>query len=139
MSALFHFASAVDRHPDVAAWFGGSEPLRDLVRPWFAALRAADEDTRELLHDRRPTACVEDAAFAYVDAFTAHAAVGFLHGAALPDPAGLLEGTGKAGRHVKLRWGQPVDEPALAALIAAAAADMRRRLAAHEPRHPGSA
>jgi hypothetical protein len=32
---------------------------------------------------------------------------GFYHGATLADPAGLLEGTGKALRHVKLRGGLP--------------------------------
>jgi hypothetical protein len=29
--------------------------------------------------------------------------VGFFHGATLPDPARLLQGTGKFKRHVKLR------------------------------------
>ncbi|MEI9965905.1 MAG: DUF1801 domain-containing protein [Caulobacteraceae bacterium] len=53
------------------------------------------------MHDGHPTACVGDAAFAYVDAFRAHVNVGFFHGAALDDPAGLLEGTGKRMRHVK--------------------------------------
>ena len=69
-----------------------------------------------------------DAAFAYVDAFTAHANVGFFHGADLPDPVGLLEGAGKRMRHVKLRWGRDVDTEALAALIAAAYRDIRARL-----------
>lgn len=35
-------------------------------------------------------------------------------------------------RHVKLRWGQPIDEAALADLIAAAHADMRRRVESGE-------
>lgn len=73
---------------------------------------------------------MDDAPFAYVNAFKAHAAVGFFHGAALPDPAGLLEGAGKAMRHVKLRPGEPLDEAALTALIDAAYRDIRRRLAA---------
>jgi hypothetical protein len=33
-------------------------------------------------------------------------------------------------RHVKLRWGEPVNEAALAALIATAYADIRARLSA---------
>jgi hypothetical protein len=53
--------------------------------------------------------------------------IGFYQGAALPDPAGLLEGSGKRMRHVKLRWGGKVDEAALAALIAAAYRDMKSR------------
>ena len=57
---------------------------------------------RELLHDGHPTACVADAAFAYVNAFTAHVNVGFFRGAELVDPARMLEGTGRYMRHVKL-------------------------------------
>ena len=82
----------------------------------------------ELLHDGHPTACVGDAAFAYVDAFSAHVNLGFFHGAALDDPAGLLEGAGKRMRHVKVHWGRPVDAAALNALIAAAYRDVRARL-----------
>lgn len=132
MSSLFRFPGAVRRHPDVEAWFSGAEPLRQMVRPWFERMRGAGEDVRELLHDGRPTACSGDAAFAYVDAFGAHAAVGFYEGASLPDPAGLLEGSGKRMRHVKLRWGGPVDEAALAALVEAAYLDMRARVDAGE-------
>jgi hypothetical protein len=64
-----------------------------------------------------------------IDAFIAHAAVGFFCGAMLDDPAGLLEGAGKRMRHVKLRWKQAVDEAALGALIEAAYRDIRVRLA----------
>lgn len=102
--------------------------MRDLVRPWFDRLRALGPDIREIMHDGAPTACVGDAAFAYVNAFTAHAAIGFFHGADLPDPHRLLEGTGKRMRHLKLRPAQPVDEAAIAALLDAAYADIRARL-----------
>jgi len=44
-----------------------------------------------------------DAPFGYVNVFNSHVNVGFFHGAALPDPAHLLRGTGKFMRHVKLR------------------------------------
>ncbi|WP_255355058.1 MULTISPECIES: DUF1801 domain-containing protein [unclassified Caulobacter] len=79
-------------------------------------------------HDGHPTACVDDAAFAYVDAFGAHVNVGFFEAASLDDPAGLLEGAGKRMRHVKLHWGRPVDEAALGALILAAYRDMQGRV-----------
>ena len=102
--------------------------LGDIARKWFDVMRACDDDVRELLHDGHPTACAGDAAFGYVNAFTAHVNVGFFKGAELPDPAGLLQGTGKAMRHVKLRPGELVDENALRALIAAAWADMSSRL-----------
>ena len=71
---------------------------------------------------------MEDAAFCYVDAFTEHANVGFFQGASLKDPAGLLQGSGKRMRHVKLRWAEPVNDAALGALIEAAYRDMRSRL-----------
>jgi hypothetical protein len=45
----------------------------------------------------------------------------------LPDPAGILEGTGRFMRHVKVRPEAPVDEPALRALVRAAYADLRAR------------
>lgn len=126
------FPGAVRRSPQVDAWFlGATEPIRLMVRPWFERMRDCGPDVRELLHDGCPTACVGEAAFAYVNAFTAHAAVGFFQGATLADPAGLLEGAGKRMRHVKLRPGQPLDEAALDALIVEACEDMRRRL--HQP------
>lgn len=50
-----------------------------------------------------------------------HVTFGFLRGTSLPDPAGLLEGTGKNVRHVKLRTAEDVKEPALRKLLQAAA------------------
>jgi len=128
---------AVRRAPEIEAWFsGGDGPLRLLARDWFGRMRRCGPDVRELLHDRCPVACVGDAPFAYVNAFKAHVNVGFFQGAALADPAGLLEGTGKRMRHVKLRPGEAVDEAALRGLIQAAYADMRRRLAPAAARAP---
>lgn len=129
MSDLFHFPNAVARDPEVEAWFaGGADPLRQIARTWFEAMRGCGDDVRELLHDGHPTACAGDAAFAYVDAFTAHVNIGFYQGASLDDPAGLLQGAGKRMRHVKIRWGEPVDAAALSALIAAAYRDMQARI-----------
>jgi hypothetical protein len=87
-------------------------------------------DVRELLHDGHPTACVNDAAFAYVNAFKAHVNVGFFRGAEIADPEGLLEGTGRFMRHVKLKPGSDVDASALKRLIDTAYTDMRERLQA---------
>jgi len=102
------------------------EELTALARRWFEVMRGCGDDVRELIHDDQPTACVGDAAFGYVDAFTAHVNVGFFRGAALDDPDGLLEGTGKFMRHVKLRPGRDVDTAALERLIGAAYRDMKR-------------
>lgn len=131
MTQLLRFSGSVKRDPAVDAWFlEQPEELGALAQGWFEVMRGCGNDVRELIHDDQPTACIDDAAFAYVDAFTAHVNVGFFRGAQLPDPAGLLEGTGKFMRHVKLRPGRAIDEAALRKLIETAHADMRRRVAA---------
>lgn len=118
MTAILRFNGAEKRDPTVEAWLKApSDELGDLVRPWFRKMRACGEDVRELMHDGCPTVCVEDAPFAYVNIFRAHANVGFFHGVDLPDPARLLEGSGKRMRHIKLKPGQPVDAAALTELI----------------------
>ena len=130
LSDLMRFGTAVQRDLEVEAWFDVfDQEMRRLARPWFERMRACGDDVRELLHDGHPTACVGDAAFGYVNAFSAHVNVGLFQGASLPDPAGLLQGAGKRMRHVKVRWGEAVDEAALGALISAAYEDMRRRTA----------
>ena len=91
-------------------------------------MRQCGDDVRELIHDGHPTACVGDAAFGYVNIFTAHVNVGFFLGAQLQDPAGLLEGTGKRMRHVKLKPGRDLDTTALTALIDAAYLTVKARL-----------
>jgi len=52
--------------------------------------------------------------------------VGFLRGVDLPDPTGLLAGTGKRARHVKIADRGEVEAPALRALLEASAALTRR-------------
>jgi hypothetical protein len=126
--ALFRLHGAVQNAPEIEAWFARLDPLRQLVQPWFERMRSAGADVREVLHDGCPTACVGDAPFAYVGAFSAHASIGFFHGPDLNDPAGLLQGTGKRMRHVKLIWGEPANKAALEKLIAAAYRDIRKRL-----------
>ena len=101
-----------------------------IAQRWFEVMRACGDDVREVLHDGHPTACVADAAFAYVDAFKAHVNVGFFRGAEIADPGRLLEGKGKFMRHVKLRPDREVDATALSELIETAYADMQERLQA---------
>src|SRR5258708_666427 len=133
MSQLLRFPTAVQRDPGVDAWFSKpDDELRRFARPCFEQMRGCGADVRELLHDGHPTACVGGAAFGYVNAFTAHVNVGFFHGAMLDDPAGLLEGTGKRKRHVKLRFVHHVNAAALSELIAAAYRDIRLRLTSAE-------
>lgn len=103
MDDLFYLRGAVSLNAEVEQWFAVGDPLRALVEPWFVRLCACGPDVRTVLHDGNPTVCVDEAAFAYVAAFTTHASVGFFYGAFLPDPAEILEGSGKRMRHVKLR------------------------------------
>src|SRR5262249_25382854 len=132
MNDLLRFPSAVRRDPQIEAWFSDfADPLRLMTRTWFERMRGAD--VREPLHDGCPVVCVGDAPFGYVNAFKAHANVGFYYGTMLADPAGLLEGAGKRMRHVKLRPGKELNVEALSDLIIAAYDDIRRRLT-----HPNS-
>jgi len=135
MTELLRFTGASRKDPTIETWLRLQPPqLGEIAQRWFKLMRKCGPKVRELLHDGHPTACVEDAGFAYVDTYTSHVNVGFFRGAALPDPAGILEGAGKFMRHVKVRPGLPGDEAALAALIAAAYADMCARVAAERER-----
>ena len=129
MQSLLTFSGALERDPAIEPWFAARPAgLGAIARTWFTRMRRCGPDVRELLHDGYPTVCVDDAPFAYVGAFTAHVNVGFFHGAALADPARLLQGTGRHMRHVKLQAGAALDRPALEALVAAAYRDIRARL-----------
>jgi len=131
MSQLFRFPSSVKRDPAIEVWMRNqADELRAIAQRWFEAMRERGDDVRELLHDGHPTACVGDAAFAYVNAFKAHVNVGFFRGAELADPGHLLEGTGKFMRHVKLRPESEIDAAALMKLIETAYTDMKGRLQA---------
>ena len=100
MDDILRFPSAITRDPAIDAWLAAQrDDLRTLAETWFACMRQQGGDVRELMHDGCPTACVGDAAFAYVGAFRDHVNVGFFFGALLVDPTGMLEGTGKRGRH----------------------------------------
>ncbi len=131
MNQIFRFPGSAKRDPAISAWMSQRPgELGAIARHWFDVIRDCGDDVRELLHDGHPTACVADAAFAYVNAFKAHVNVGFFRGAELADPAVLLQGTGKHMRHVKLRPDGETDATALMKLIQSAYTDMKRRLEA---------
>ena len=127
---LMMFEGATRTSEEVEQWFDQvAPPLGAIARRWFDEMRACGPDVTVLLHDGQPTACVHGAAFGYVDAFTSHVNVGFFLGAHLFDPSGLLAGTGRYMRHVKVRPGVPVRDHDLSALISRAYEDMSTRLA----------
>lgn len=53
----------------------------------------------------------------YLQAHSSHINVGFWRGAELDDPKGLLAGTGKSMRHVKIKRDEEIPHQALQALL----------------------
>ena len=126
---LLRFDGAVERNAAVDAWLNAhAGELGAMARAWFEVMRECGDEVRELVHDGCPVACLGDAPFGYVNVFSAHVNVGFFQGASLRDPAGLLEGTGKRMRHVKLRPGMPTNDAALRDLIETAYRDIKGRV-----------
>ena len=126
---LLRFNGSVERSPAIEAWMKKHKgELGMIARHWFDVMRKCGDEVRELIHDGCPVACLGDAPFGYVNVFTSHVNVGFFHGAALPDPARLLQGTGKHMRHVKLSPGTVLNTAALGVLIEAAYSDIKARV-----------
>jgi hypothetical protein len=133
---ILRLSGSVRRDPDVDIWLSdGPIELRSIAQKWFARMRQCGDDIRVLMHDGCPVACVEDAPFGYVNSFKSHVNVGFFYGAALKDPAGLLEGSGKRMRHVKLKPGPELNTAALRDLIDASYLDIRARLSGEPSSH----
>jgi hypothetical protein len=64
--------------------------------------------------------------YAYIAPQSTYVNLGFYHGVALKDPAGLLEGSGKRLRHVKIESLTPATRKELARLLEAALAERRK-------------
>jgi hypothetical protein len=106
------------------------EPHTQVVRDVFGALRAL---TREVIPDAGEQVDLPDRLLAFgfgppggirmrglliaLIPHTAHVNVQLADGAQLPDPTGIVEGTGKRIRHVKCRSLDDVARPALRALL----------------------
>jgi len=128
---LLRFNGGVERDPAIDAWMKHhAGELGAIAHQWFEVMRKCGDEVRELLHDGCPVACLGDAPFGYVNVFTSHVNVGFFQGAALRDPARMLQGTGKFMRHVKLRPDRDFNATALTKLIDTAYTDMKERVQA---------
>jgi hypothetical protein len=64
----------------------------------------------------------------YLAIFEKHINLGFFFGGFLPDPEGLLVGSGKRMRHIKIRSLQESENPAITSLLAQAWADGLQRV-----------
>lgn len=58
--------------------------------------------------------------FSWIGPYKQHVVLGFNYGSELPDPDGLLEGTGALMRHIKLKTLADVERPAVRQLLAVA-------------------
>lgn len=122
--------------------FGSFDDLLDISPP---SQHAAMQRLRAIILEVDPSACevvrLGDRAatygvgpkkmsegYAYIIPFAAWVNLGFYKGTDLPDPEGLLEGTGSKLRHVKVRSLDDAERPALRALLAAALEERRTAL-----------
>ena len=79
---LLRFNSAIERDPAIDAWMKEhAGELGAIAHQWLEVMRKCGDEVRELLHDGYPVVCLGDAPFGYVDVFTSHVNVGFVHGA----------------------------------------------------------
>jgi hypothetical protein len=75
---LFLLSGAARREAILSDWFKARPGiLGALARQWFDVARRCGPDVRWLLHDGCPVACLQDAAFVYVNVYRLHVNVGF--------------------------------------------------------------
>ncbi len=110
-------------------WLESKTPiLGALARKWFNTMKNVGPDVQDIFHDNHPIACYENAPFAYVNIFTKHVNVGFFYGTDLYDESGLLEGSGKKMRHVKLKPDEAINQRELTMLIEMSYHDIKSRV-----------
>lgn len=107
------------------------EDLRPLATALRTLIRELDPHTVEVvrLGDRAATYGVGpkkmSEGYAYILPYASWVNLGFYCGTDLPDPAGLLEGTGARMRHVKIRQMDQIGDPSIRRLIEAAVEERR--------------
>ena len=91
-----------NRNPDVDAWFASYDnPQKDLVQAVREVVLDTDERITEAIKWQAPTFMYRGNIASFYPRSRAHASLMFHTGASLPDPAGLLEGTGETSRVAK--------------------------------------
>lgn len=120
----YHLKDPRPRHPDVEAHLQALPGSAGEAARWLAELaRATIPGCVEGLYHRMPSFALADGAIiCHVSGFTHHASIGFGRGNLLADPNGLLEGSGKGHRMVKLSAPGAVPAPLIEALIGQAVA-----------------
>lgn len=106
--------------PRVDEWLQDHpKTLRSIVVAARDLLDSGLPEARETIKWGYPT-WVGKGNVAAIQPYSEHVNLQFYRGARLPDPDGVLEGTGKELRHVKLRHAKDVKTPAVKALVRAA-------------------
>jgi hypothetical protein len=123
---------------------GAGDDLQSITRRLRSLIKAAHPDAVEVPRPGERTVAYgvgpkkTTEAYAYIGLQRRYVNLGFYHGASLRDPDGLLEGTGKALRHVKVRSGADADLPALGRLVKAALQERRTALLQEAAEQPGT-
>ena len=89
-------------------------------------IRSVAPDAIEELKWSRPCYSNAKGLFCYLHTTQSYATLGFQKGAAIDDPEGLLEGTGKDMRHIKFNGGRSPDDPAIVVLLKQAVSSSSR-------------
>jgi hypothetical protein len=105
--------------------------VRELALKTRALVKEIVPDAQERVYEAYKTigygsGTKMDAMFCYIAPMKDRINLGFYRGTVLPDADGLLEGTGKLLRHVKVRSMADVEKPALRQLIADAVTELER-------------
>jgi hypothetical protein len=105
-----------------ASLAGKDARLKETVTRLRTFVKKAVPKLQETLNPWGIATFESDGPFSYFLIGKHHVTFGFLRGTSLADPKGLLEGTGKNVRHVKLRSPDDIDRLGLVELVRGAAA-----------------
>lgn len=119
---------------DIDHMAGSKEPFEQAIASFSEPIKALARQVRALIHNILPEVVEvvwvlqkntgfgtgpkkNTEHFCWLMPAKNHVTLGFNYGAELPDPAKLLEGTGKLFRHVKIRSAEQLKDPALIELM----------------------
>ena len=101
--------------------------LRDLIEEVYPDVTEQPRPAEE--HANYAIGPEKDAeSFGYLCPLRDYVRLGFFYGAALPDPAGLLIGTGKRLRHIKVYSLEQAEQPEIRQLLEAAVRERKEAL-----------
>lgn len=104
--------------PEVERWIASlpAEQARILTRVRELIVTTIP-DVSESIKWNRPCYGTKGSLLCYIHAFKNHSTLGFEYGAALDDPKGILEGTGKNMRHIKFQSFEDIEDASIIHLL----------------------